>query len=226
MSLSRALITVPKKVPGTCEWFQSHHKFRNWLASRNRGLFLLSASPGCGKSVLSRFLVEKILPAGMPVKTTLCYFFFDIPDQKNIPAALCALIHQVLTWRPELTDLVQKDIIGNGPALTLKERVLWRVFGKLVSAHVDSDVVCVLDALDECQKDGRPSLVGQLQTLLAQTVYDGYDKVRDSRECSRCRPRSCHEAPPAHDCRSSDPVTSHGNPASQCPGLCRRGGIE
>ena len=165
------IMAVPKRVEGTCEWFQSHHKFRDWLASRDGGLLLLSADPGCGKSVLSRFLVDEILPVRMPVKTTLCYFFFkDSPDQNNIPAALCALIHQVLARRPELTDLVQKDIIENGSALTLKERVLWRIFGKLVAAHVDGDVVCVLDALDECQKEGRLSLVGQLQTLLAQNA--------------------------------------------------------
>ncbi len=162
------MMAVPKRVDGTCEWFQTHEKYRDWLSSRDGGLLLLSADPGCGKSVLSRFLVEEVFPIRLPAKTaTLSYFFFkDSPDQNNVPAALCALIHQILTQRPDMTDRVQNDIIESGAALTLKERVLWKILGKLVSAHGSSDLVLVLDALDECQKEGRLSLLEHLQKLL------------------------------------------------------------
>ncbi|KAK0621642.1 hypothetical protein B0T17DRAFT_298836 [Bombardia bombarda] len=181
------MTAVPKRVPGTCEWFQTHGKYRSWLESTNGGLLLLSADPGCGKSVLSRFLIEEILPVKMS-EATICYFFFkDSPDQNNMPAALCALVHQILIDKPELTDVVRKDIIENGSALTIKERVLWRIFEKILAAsrRNGNDIVCVLDALDECQLEGRQSLVEHLQLLIdhnsnirAKTTEEPVGRVR------------------------------------------------
>jgi hypothetical protein len=164
------MMAVPKRVQGTCEWFQTHRKYRDWLQSPD-GALLLSADPGCGKSVLSRFLIEEALPAEMDPDTTICYFFVkDSPDQNNVPAALCALIHQILTKRPEMTDHIRKDVIESGAALTTRERVLWRIFEKLVLEHVSDDLVCVLDAFDECQREGRLSLVERIQSILQRNL--------------------------------------------------------
>ncbi|KAK4097635.1 hypothetical protein N658DRAFT_489072 [Parathielavia hyrcaniae] len=161
------MMAVARRVEGTCEWIQAHPKYHNWLASPSGGLLLLSADPGCGKSVLSRLLVEEVLPAkASPETTTLCYFFFGgSPDQNNAPAALCALIHQMLSKRPEMTDLVRNEIIQNGSALTIKPLVLWQILEKLVWAHEGNEIVCVFDALDECQRGDRLWLVERLQTL-------------------------------------------------------------
>ncbi|KAL7937634.1 hypothetical protein V8C35DRAFT_277120 [Trichoderma chlorosporum] len=160
------MMAVPKRVENTCKWFQSHTKYRAWLDSPDGGLLLLSADPGCGKSVLSRFLAEEILPREMP-ETILCYFFFkDSPDQNNLPAALCAIIHQVLSRQPELTDIVSKDIIENGATLTTKERVLWRIFEKITARTNGRSVVCILDALDECHRVDRITLVEQIQRFI------------------------------------------------------------
>src|SRR5579871_3337423 len=77
------MTAVPKRIEGTCEWFQTHKTYQNWLESPDGGLLLLSADPGCGKSVLSRFLIEEVLPVKLP-RATICYFFFkDSPDQNN-----------------------------------------------------------------------------------------------------------------------------------------------
>ncbi|KAK3389595.1 hypothetical protein B0H63DRAFT_464007 [Podospora didyma] len=166
------MMAVSKRVPGTCEWFQTHNKYRDWLGSPDGGLLLLSADPGCGKSVLSRFLVDEILPVKMP-RDTICYFFFkDSPDQNNTPAALCALIHQILSSKPALTDTIRAEILENGNALTVKERVLWKIFEKLTLTlqKQGSSVVCVLDALDECQRDGRLSIVEHVQSLVQRNA--------------------------------------------------------
>lgn len=52
----------PTRVPGTCEWFCTHEKFKEWLSCKGSGLLLASADPGCGKSTLARYLVEEVLP--------------------------------------------------------------------------------------------------------------------------------------------------------------------
>ena len=46
------------RVVGTCKWVLDHDKFRSWSNSHKNDLLWISADPGCGKSVLSRSLIE------------------------------------------------------------------------------------------------------------------------------------------------------------------------
>ncbi|KAM7203839.1 hypothetical protein V8F20_003845 [Naviculisporaceae sp. PSN 640] len=166
------MMSVPKRVEGTCEWFQTHEKYRAWLSASDGGLLLLSADPGCGKSVLSRFLIHEVLPTKRP-EDIICYFFFkDSPDQNNTPAALCAVIHQILSRNRGLADKVRYDILENGTGLTAKERVLWRILEKLIMEvrRMGSNIIWVLDALDECQREGRLSIVEHIRSELERNV--------------------------------------------------------
>lgn len=47
-----------KHVKGTCEWFFNDEGFCDWRDGPNSSLFWISAGPGCGKSVLSRALID------------------------------------------------------------------------------------------------------------------------------------------------------------------------
>jgi ankyrin repeat domain-containing protein 50 len=84
----------PKRLDGTCEWFINHPLFRNWQKSKTSSLFWVSADPGCGKSVLAKYLVDTMLPS---IKSrTICYFFFknDFEDQRSAVSALCCILRQ------------------------------------------------------------------------------------------------------------------------------------
>src|SRR5882724_2259326 len=80
----------PFPVKGTCQWFLRHTNYVTWRDSLNSSLLWVSADPGCGKSVLSRFLADRELQATR--NRTICYFFFkdDNEDQKTATTALCA----------------------------------------------------------------------------------------------------------------------------------------
>ena len=47
----------PDRLAGTCEWFLQHEKYLNWRHREGAGWLWVTADPGCGKSVLSKFLV-------------------------------------------------------------------------------------------------------------------------------------------------------------------------
>ena len=46
----------PDRVLGTCEWFIAHELFRDWQESKSSRMLWVSADPGCGKSVLAKYL--------------------------------------------------------------------------------------------------------------------------------------------------------------------------
>lgn len=98
-----------KRIEGTCNWFTNHLKFKNWNSStpsEATDLLYVSADPGCGKSVLSRYLIDEVL---LHDDRTICYFFFkdDFEDQKGALRAVCTLLHQLFVARRELvTDAI------------------------------------------------------------------------------------------------------------------------
>ncbi|KAK7518005.1 uncharacterized protein IWZ02DRAFT_483035 [Phyllosticta citriasiana] len=126
---------VPDRIPGTCEWFEDDPQFHHWLDKKSRFL-MISAGPGCGKSVLTKYLIESVLPRAKGA--TICYFFFRDGQKETIESAsaLCALVYHLLTAKPEL-------------AATADETC--------------EDVIFVFDALDECGDESRSDLQSKLQ---------------------------------------------------------------
>ena len=168
----------PARVHNTCAWFLDHPAFRSWKASSTDDLLWLSANPGCGKSVLSRALIDEKLVGTEPF--TLCYFFFkDNDKQNNTATAFCALLHQFFCFRK---DLLQKHVgvavEHCGEALKADSQKLWQVFLSAAKDPSVGNVICILDALDECHQHDRDKLIANLELF-----YTGPSeaKNRDSR---------------------------------------------
>ena len=62
------------RVPGTCEWFTNHPLFNEWKNCDQSCMLVVSADPGCGKSVLTRYCVDQALSDSRD--RAVCYFFF------------------------------------------------------------------------------------------------------------------------------------------------------
>ncbi|KAK2785943.1 hypothetical protein FQN52_008210 [Onygenales sp. PD_12] len=179
-----------ERVPGTCEWFTGHPRFRHWLESECSALLWVSADPGCGKSVLARYLIDELLSA--PKSKTVCYFFFkdDFDDQKSLPGALCCILRQLFDQKPELlsrsvVDLFQKD----GHHLLKSVDGLWRMLINTISQESAGEIICVVDALDDCGGEGQRQLAEilcylykgraercKLKFLLTSRLYDSIQR--------------------------------------------------
>jgi ankyrin repeat domain-containing protein 50 len=85
----------PDRIEGICEWFVDHELFRDCKESRSSRMLWVSADPGCGKSVLAKYLVDSVLST--TESRTACYFFFkdDLEDQRTVVNALCCILHQL-----------------------------------------------------------------------------------------------------------------------------------
>ncbi|KAG2414604.1 hypothetical protein HFD88_003795 [Aspergillus terreus] len=148
-----------KNVPGTCGWFTGHPRFRAWIGSIQQSLLWVSADPGGGKSVLTRHLVDEALVTAAGERT-ICYFFFkdDFEDQRSSTSAIASVLRQLFLAKPHLLpDSVLDRIDTDGERLAQSFDQLWSIFVSAAANPSAGEVVCIFDALDECQdNDQRP----------------------------------------------------------------------
>ncbi|KAI9862582.1 MAG: hypothetical protein M1813_004434, partial [Trichoglossum hirsutum] len=155
-----------ERIPGTCEWFTNHSRFHNWNGERKSSLLWVSADPGCGKSVLVKHLVDHILPS--TDKRTTCYFFFkdDFTDQKSATNAVCAILRQLFLARPHLLrDSILDRFDADGDKFIQSFHDLWNTFTSVAADRNAGELVCILDALDECQDSDRSQLIRAVRNL-------------------------------------------------------------
>ncbi|KAK6858193.1 hypothetical protein PG995_005892 [Apiospora arundinis] len=156
----------PKRVDGTCEWFTTHDLFRNWQQEASAMLWV-SADPGCGKSVLAKYLVDEVL-ASSATRTT-CYFFFkdDFDDQRTVESALCCILHQLFIQKPDLLlDKFLDEYREDGDQICSSFGDLWRILTEAADHYKEGEIICILDALDECVEQKR--LAAGLTQLFSQ----------------------------------------------------------
>jgi len=193
----------PKPEPGTCQWILQHPKFRNWDESDHKTILWLSADPGCGKSVFSRYYVDMLQAAG---DATVCYFFFkDNGEQNDLSIALCAVLHQLFSDQPQLISVAIPSWERNKTSIQRETGTLWRMLQEAMLTS-RKKIICVLDALDECSDADREQLIemlcdfhqadvvahaNPLKFLVTSRPYDdvqqGFDRLQSSASEIRLR---------------------------------------
>ncbi|KAE8382215.1 hypothetical protein BDV26DRAFT_278223 [Aspergillus bertholletiae] len=182
---------------GTCEWSTNHPLFNGWKDSKTSSLLWVSADPGCGKSVLAKYLVDHVVPTTKSRMT--CYFFFkaDSIEQRSAVNALCALLRQLFLQRPTLRELhqwVPEKFSADRSQLINSFSALWDIMIKVTSPE-NEEVICILDALDECAGSDRPQLTqardklyrgesrkGVIKFLITSRPYDDVEANKIERE--------------------------------------------
>ncbi|KAL6818968.1 ankyrin repeat-containing domain protein [Trichoderma camerunense] len=162
----------PDRVNGTCQWFLEHPTFIQWRDSTRSSLLWVSADPGCGKSVLAKSLVDSELAASD--SRTTCYFFFknDDPDQRSVVNGLCAILHQLLSHRKPLLKHAMPAFDENGPQLSQLFDKLWGVLTTAVADPQAGEVICIMDGLDECEREGLDKFVQTLTSFFQNVPSD------------------------------------------------------
>ncbi|KAH7116439.1 hypothetical protein EDB81DRAFT_848410 [Dactylonectria macrodidyma] len=133
---------------------RSPRKTRYWSLKKSTagpirirsGPLLVTADPGCGKSVLAKYLIDH----GLPRSTTICYFFFKDQDQNTVRQALCALFHQFFSQKPSLIEHALPLFHRDGQGLINSTESLWKILRNAIKDPQAGPVIMVLDALDEC----------------------------------------------------------------------------
>ncbi|KAL9632534.1 MAG: hypothetical protein Q9204_003747 [Flavoplaca sp. TL-2023a] len=140
-------------MPGSCEWILSRPTFRSWLhdsPSTSRILWV-NGLPGCGKSVLSSFVIGQLQDMGYSCQY---YFFrFGDHDKRTVNALLRSLAYQVAMDLPELREQYRK-LLEDGVKLEKAEgRTIWQKLfaSKLCKTTLRQPLYWVIDGIDECE---------------------------------------------------------------------------
>ena len=156
----------PKRVNKTCEWFLQSAEFQKWSDAKRSCLLWLSAGPGCGKSVLSRCLVDEDIVDRSLSTSIVCYFFFKDGQKGQMTAAnaMSAILHQILAHYSDAAlmahSLERFRVHGDKLADMFPE--LWANLLQSARDPVPGEIICILDALDECQPIERQQLLNAL----------------------------------------------------------------
>jgi hypothetical protein len=155
-----------ERLEGTCMWFLNHPHFQEWQEKAS-GPLLVSADPGCGKTVLTKYLIDRVLSESSAV----CYFFFKDQVQNTVREALCALLHQLLLQKPCLLVHAMEQYDKDGSGILNSTNSLWSVFGNAVQDANAGSVTIVLDALDECADSEMRDLMHNIEFQVRKSEY-------------------------------------------------------
>ena len=173
----------PRRVPNTCLWTLQNPKYLEWRDSNTKSLLWISADPGCGKSVLTRCIVDEDLPSAFQndsSKLVLYYFFKDTSfEQRSASRAISTILHQLFVSCPQLIRYALPKYNERGAALSTTFLELWSIFMAAATDPTAGDIICVLDALDECNDQG--------QSRLIECLEDFYLRQRTSSSASRLK---------------------------------------
>ncbi|KAI1015958.1 hypothetical protein LB504_009200 [Fusarium proliferatum] len=156
----------PSAVQGTCEWFISHHLYHEWLGQDASKILWVSADPGCGKSVLVKHLVDSVIQTTASRK--VCYFFFkdDFADQKSLLSGLSSILQQLFMLDTALlSDEILLQFDANAQWLTASFVELWQILIKIADSNPATEIICLIDAVDECNEYERSQLFKALCEL-------------------------------------------------------------
>lgn len=155
----------PERDEGTCVWFKNHSKFQEWQESKGASLLWVSADPGCGKSVLAKYLVDDVLLTTDEQMT--CYFFFkdDFADQRTLESALRCLLHQFFQHNLSLLDKDLLTRLESNSQLLHSRTDLWKILTDCFQKQPVGRFVLILDGFDECSAEDRLFFMKKLQKL-------------------------------------------------------------
>ncbi|KAJ5885094.1 hypothetical protein N7495_009604 [Penicillium taxi] len=185
--------------PGSCAWILNTEELTTWLSpgltgpeSESAQVLWLYGNPGTGKSIMAICLTE-----GLPIYladmegATLAYFFCDsgFDTRRTATSIIRGLLHQLIRQHHQLLDHLLPEYNTRGKKLFSSLDALWDIFMAMVADQSMGRTYCIIDAVDECDKESQQTLLQQLENFQSQKVSSNvrilitsrpYPEIRES----------------------------------------------
>ncbi|OAG01554.1 uncharacterized protein CC84DRAFT_1074976, partial [Paraphaeosphaeria sporulosa] len=166
-----------KCAPDSGQWFFHHPEYEAFRAAKGLQLLFVTAEAGGGKSTVMRTLVDKLQHCdGQPV---VGYFFFkDDDDQlRSYEDALSSIIYQVFVQERSLIKHARDLYKQYGHGIRYQTEKLWPIL-QAAATDTHRELICILDAVDECAPAGRRQLVSDLADAFKSGVESSSTKLK------------------------------------------------
>ncbi|KAI1131971.1 hypothetical protein F5Y10DRAFT_232366 [Nemania abortiva] len=137
----------------TCRWFLRKPVYLNWLDENqfgaHNGLLWIKGKPGAGKSTLMKYVLSQIR-RDEKWELVISFFFYARGEEleKSTIGLYRSLLVQLFNERPHLEALLDSLLASRQWTV----RSLESLFKSAVLALEDTTLVCLIDALDECDE--------------------------------------------------------------------------
>lgn len=147
--------------PGTCDWVLQDLNYRHWEESSSSAGLWLSGSPGTGKTVISKFIVQTLKgtkkPGYHPVYASVFCHQGGITDL----LVLRSILYQILIQDSSLFQYIEYRI----EKIVSSAKEMWSVLKDMIMVMKES-LFLVIDGVDELTETKRGRLLAGLQDLM------------------------------------------------------------
>ncbi|KAI9763914.1 MAG: hypothetical protein M1840_009026 [Geoglossum simile] len=163
---------VEDPAQGTFQWILHNELVLSWVSNDESSILWIRGSPGQGKTVLSKFLLNHWdrHPPNSQRDTKIIYFFCYNQDEgfRTAISILRSLIKQLLTTSSLLHHM--SDTFNTGSFSADSEDSLWEILQLMFGDSSLNNIYCVVDAFDECDEGSRKRLLGRITRLIRTSV--------------------------------------------------------
>ncbi|KAF7533397.1 hypothetical protein G7054_g7088 [Neopestalotiopsis clavispora] len=165
--------SIKKAFRNTCRWFLQTPVYKEWEdgdPSEDENHFLwIKGKPGAGKSTLMKFLYQHLQPKSKKANNVLISFFFNARGhdlEKSTVGLYRSLLFQLLEKQPDLLDTL--DVPRRDRDWDIDS--LKSLFEQAIQGLEQTPVICLVDALDECDEEEVREMVGFFADLVCTEV--------------------------------------------------------
>ena len=153
-------MTIKKAHAKTCKWLLENSKYLDWRdlskLSEHHGFLWIKGKPGTGKSTLLKFLLA-ISRKSMKDSIVISFFFNARGDhlEKSTLGTYQSLLLQLLERIPTLESIFESldlSMKGNYANYQWSVELLKGLLEEAISRLGKRSVICIIDALDECDE--------------------------------------------------------------------------
>jgi predicted AAA+ superfamily ATPase len=140
---------------------RKHQLYQHCDSEDTKSQFLwITGDPGCGKTVLSKFLLQGIENRH---DASVAYFFFDekYDNQNSADSCLRALLHQLIELDPKGITHAMKFFDSQAKKMVESLDTLWQILSAILGDQKEDteSIYLVIDDLDECEEKSRNYLL-------------------------------------------------------------------
>jgi ankyrin repeat protein len=162
---------LPRPVEGTCCWILGHPQYLDWIAER-KPLLWVTGDPGCGKTILSSYLIQHLTTDSKFKPPSNVFFFFcddKVGKQRDAKDILCSILHQIFQKHRKLIKYLKSRYDTNGGSLVDSFPALWAMLMRVSNETSPKSIIVIIDAIDECEERTRRVLLNHIIELAQES---------------------------------------------------------